>query len=141
MQQIYLKHQHRSAIVITLWHGCSPANLLHIFITPFPKNKYGGLLLNVPKKGYEGLLLCTKTNLWGIANDFHNIFDVLGIVLKFHFYYWVNLREFIIFYSPWNHQKTGGFSGDFRGDTSKLICLILETKLKDAPFQNTVLMY
>ena len=34
-----------SFIEITLWHGCSPVNLLHFFRTPFPKNTYGGLLL------------------------------------------------------------------------------------------------
>ena len=34
-------------IEITLWSGCSPANLLHIFRTPFPKNTYGGLLLTL----------------------------------------------------------------------------------------------
>ena len=31
---------------ITLWHGSSPVNLLHIFRTPFLKNTSGGLLLN-----------------------------------------------------------------------------------------------
>ena len=30
---------------IALRHGCSPANLLHIFRTPFPKNTSGRLLL------------------------------------------------------------------------------------------------
>ena len=30
---------------ITLWHGCSPVNLLHIFRTPFPKNTSGRPLL------------------------------------------------------------------------------------------------
>ena len=34
-------------IEITLWHGYSPANLLHIFRTSFPKNTYGGLLLEI----------------------------------------------------------------------------------------------
>ena len=28
-------------IEFTLWHGCSPVNLLHIFRTPFPKNTSG----------------------------------------------------------------------------------------------------
>ena len=31
-------------IQITLWNGCSPVNLLHIFRTPFYKNTHGGLL-------------------------------------------------------------------------------------------------
>ena len=30
---------------IKLRYGCSPVNLLHIFRAPFPKNTYGGLLL------------------------------------------------------------------------------------------------
>ena len=32
-------------IEITLCHGCSPVNLLHIFRTHFPKNNFGGLFL------------------------------------------------------------------------------------------------
>ena len=32
-------------IEITLLHGCSPVNLLHIFRTPFPRNTSGRLLL------------------------------------------------------------------------------------------------
>ena len=32
---------------MTLRHGCSPLNQLHIFRTPFPKNTTGGLLLNM----------------------------------------------------------------------------------------------
>ena len=34
-----------SFIEITLQHGCSPVNLLHIFRTHFPKNTSQGLLL------------------------------------------------------------------------------------------------
>ena len=34
-------------IEITLWHECSPVNLLHIFTTLFPKNTSGRLLLNI----------------------------------------------------------------------------------------------
>ena len=37
-------------IEITLRHGCSPVNLLHIFRTPLPRNNSGWLLLNVPFK-------------------------------------------------------------------------------------------
>ena len=36
-------------IEITLQHGCSPVNSLHIFRAPFPKNTSGGLLLNLQK--------------------------------------------------------------------------------------------
>ena len=35
-------------IEIALRHGCSPVNLLHIFRTPFTKNRFGRLLLNFP---------------------------------------------------------------------------------------------
>ena len=34
-------------IEIALWHGRSPINLLHIFRTPFTKNAFGRLVLNV----------------------------------------------------------------------------------------------
>ena len=34
-------------IEITLRHGCSPVNLLHIFRTPLPMNTSGWLLLKV----------------------------------------------------------------------------------------------
>ena len=37
----------KQLIEITLEHGCSPVNLLHIFTTPFLKNKPGQLLLDV----------------------------------------------------------------------------------------------
>ena len=57
MQQIYLEeHPCRSGISIkllcnfikiTLWYGCSPVNLLHIFRTPFLKNTSGRLLLQI----------------------------------------------------------------------------------------------
>ena len=39
-------------IEITLRHGCSPVILLHSFRTPFPKNACGGLLLELPEKGF-----------------------------------------------------------------------------------------
>ena len=32
---------------MALRRGCSPVNLVHIFRIPFPKDTYGGLLLNV----------------------------------------------------------------------------------------------
>ena len=50
------KHPWRSAISIklqsnfieiTLWHECSPVNLLHIFRTPFLKNTSRWLLLDI----------------------------------------------------------------------------------------------
>ena len=40
----------RNFIETTLWHGCSPVNLLHIFRTPFTKNTSERLLLNSFKK-------------------------------------------------------------------------------------------
>ena len=39
-------------IEITLRHGCSPVNLLHIFGTPFTKNTSGWLLLYLSRKHF-----------------------------------------------------------------------------------------
>ena len=56
MQQICREHSCRSMISIklqsnfmeiTLQHGCSPVNFLHIFRTPLPKSNSGWLLLYV----------------------------------------------------------------------------------------------
>ena len=56
MQQIYGRHPRQSAISIkllcnfieiSLRHGCSPINLLHIFRTHFRKNTSGRLLLKL----------------------------------------------------------------------------------------------
>ena len=45
MTKCDFKKLRRNLIEITLRHGCSPVNLLHVFRTPFTKNAYGGLLL------------------------------------------------------------------------------------------------
>ena len=39
--------QQGNSVEITLWHECSPVNLLHIFRTPFPRNTFDWLLLEV----------------------------------------------------------------------------------------------
>ena len=39
--------QQKNFVEITLRHGCSPANLLHVFRTTFLKNLYGWLLLDI----------------------------------------------------------------------------------------------
>ena len=44
---VNLLHIFSNFIEITLQHGCSPVNLLHIFRTPFSKNTSWWLLLNV----------------------------------------------------------------------------------------------
>ena len=52
-------------IEITLRHGCSPVNLLHIFKTPFPRNTSGWLLLfffstlNYANKKYQNVFFPT----------------------------------------------------------------------------------
>ena len=53
IQQIYrrnpcqsaISHKLQTQVEITLWHGCSPVNLLHIFSTDFSRNTSGWLLL------------------------------------------------------------------------------------------------
>ena len=58
-----------SYIEITLPHECSPINLLHIFITPFCNNTYGGLLLKVHQ------------NIWSLLRTI----DDLNMCIKFWF--------------------------------------------------------
>ena len=42
-------------IEITLRHGCSPLNLLHIFRIPFYRKTYGGLFLQAPNDNVQEL--------------------------------------------------------------------------------------
>ena len=57
-------------IEITLWHGCSPVNLLHIFRTPFLKNTSRWLLLffffNVL---FNSWVLCVHFMCWVVYFD------------------------------------------------------------------------
>ena len=48
---------------ITLRHGCSPVNLLDILRTPFYKNIYGGLLLQVHRT-FIWCLWCLRGVSW-----------------------------------------------------------------------------
>ena len=59
-------------IEITLRHGCSPVNLLHIFRTVFLKNTYEWLLPMVPFSFWEELNLktCSLNNLLPIKMIF-----------------------------------------------------------------------
>ena len=59
MQQIYRRTPMRKC-KITLGHGCSPVNLIHIFTTPFPKNTPGWLLL------YVNSACLYNSNVWFI---------------------------------------------------------------------------
>ena len=50
----------RSFIEITFRHGCSPANLLHIFRIPFYKNTSGGLLFVYVSEFEWGFFTCNE---------------------------------------------------------------------------------
>ena len=63
-------------IEITLRHGCSPLNLLHIFRTPFLKNTSGRLLLSFP----SAIVICIYKRFRGLG-----IADVLvssGVIVE-----------------------------------------------------------
>ena len=54
-------------IEITLRHGCSLVNLIHIFRTTFYKNTFGRLILDIQSWGY----FCTAiSHLQKLVNDF-----------------------------------------------------------------------
>ena len=60
-------------IKITLWHGCTPVNLMHIFRILFPKKTSGGLFLenvvsfcstNIPVANGVGCIIVKKVSFW-----------------------------------------------------------------------------
>ena len=75
MQQIYRRTSCRSAISIklqsnfieiTLWHGCSPVNLLHFFRTHFLKNTSEGLLLSCLVTKIKEIISKNTSSAWNI---------------------------------------------------------------------------
>ena len=76
-------------IEITLWHGCSPVSLLHIFRTPFPKNTSGWLLLNIV--------------MWKYINDGNrDYFTVIIEEKSIHYHYFVCGVEILLRTTEWN---------------------------------------
>ena len=65
-------------VEITLWHGCSPVNLLDIFRTPFTKNTSGWLLLYFRKltspKMFDRVIDVVLASLLLALNNFHILF-------------------------------------------------------------------
>ena len=59
-------------IEIALRHRCSPANLLHIFGTPLPKNTSGWLLLKI------GVSSSNKSNIQLYTKKYQIIIEILG---------------------------------------------------------------
>ena len=64
-------------LATTLRHGCSPANMSHIFRTPFSNNTSGGLLLQHP--------LITRIILSDVYDMpyFQAIFHLVSLVFVF----------------------------------------------------------
>ena len=56
-------------IEITLWHGCTPANLLHIFRTTFPKDIHEGLLLEVCPTQLRSRLFISGNYTFAVSCD------------------------------------------------------------------------
>ena len=62
--------EHPCRSEITLRHGCSPVNFLHIFIIYFPKNTSGWLLLKIPTNDLVKLAeFVLKSNLFELKNE------------------------------------------------------------------------
>ena len=74
-------------IEITLWHGCSPVNLLHIFRTIFSKNTSGWLLLGCNScQTSNHILWCSKKNK-KYARLAVNTYPLKNVALKFRALY------------------------------------------------------
>ena len=80
-----------SFIEITLRHGCSPVNLLHIFRTPFPKNTSEELLLY---KRFIGLLIkCSASSVF-VSTIAPRILPSLLITSSIFFQFFIEIEEF-----------------------------------------------
>ena len=60
---------------ITFRHGCSPVNLLHSFRIPFPKNTFGGMLLNFDILNSLSIHCRSLPHSWAVQNIFINNAD------------------------------------------------------------------
>ena len=78
---------------ITLRHGCSPANLLHIFRTPFLKNTSVRLLLMFVNIFYKYVL---KGSFVDLYMPTQGIFDILSLKQMNHenSSFFINLNEY-----------------------------------------------
>ena len=56
-------------IKITLWHGCSPVNVLHISSTPFPNNTSDGCLLRRYKILFAHIKIFIRNFVWCYFED------------------------------------------------------------------------
>ena len=82
VQQIYMRTPACGTVIliklqsnfleITLRHGYSSVNFLHIFITSFPKNTSGGLLLFFPMCPFDLLWFIRKVCFFGILSEVQN---------------------------------------------------------------------
>ena len=72
-------------IVITLRHGYSPVNLLHISRTPFPKNTSGGLLLHLLIVPLESTFYSYYAFLSWVWNSSHFLLPTLLKLFIPHF--------------------------------------------------------
>ena len=102
MQQIYMRTSmpkyyfnkvalQSNFIEITLWHGCSPVNLLYIFRKHFNKNASGGLLLwrdfRHKEILYDIYIYMKQSHRWRELNEFPWARVWCGSLQKSRFFY------------------------------------------------------
>ena len=68
-RSVISKKLQSNSIEITLRYECSPANLLHIFGTPYLQNISGGLLLSQRTIFYRIMLRSVLRTIWIIYNE------------------------------------------------------------------------
>ena len=75
----FTREHQNNFIEITLRHGCSPVNMLHIFRIPFPRNTSEWLLV------YIALLVSVETHLlvWSTLNFCYVNFKAVDLCLQF----------------------------------------------------------
>ena len=103
----------------TLRNGRSPANLLHIFRTHFPKNTFGGLLLKTDSQLFslsnsldqsEAYLRHFQTSHWWVRKTFHHRCLIGSETLHRKINFPLRISSVFV---PWNMSHLFSFGNSF----------------------------
>ena len=99
--------QNRNFIEITLWHGCSAVNLLHVFRTRFPKNTSNRLLLRLLATVFKPVVkFCSKLSSKVVKLPLRTLFPFCKEYLLWFLLAWNKIPQFSAIYFSFKSSLT-----------------------------------